>query len=120
MGEKMNETIYYKLHLQAQEAHNQGMIKLSTILNNVIKSSSESISSTINYSHNELTDEIHQDLWKIATKLLTYYDLTTIDAAKVDQVLLSLSSSIIDNLEKTLEVTEIAKGPFEPKLPGEK
>lgn len=114
---KMNEIIYHKLCLQAQEAYQQDMIKLSSALNHAVESE---YSVASNYSYDELTDDIHQDLWKIATKVLTYYDLKTVDAAKVDQVLLSLSSSIIDNLERTLEVTEITKGPFEPKLPGEK
>ena len=58
-------------------------------------------------------------LWKIATRLIHYYDTESADATKLDQEIIIWANEITDNLEEVLNVTSVIKGPLEPKLPGE-
>jgi len=115
---KLDSVIYNKLLLQAEEARDQGMVKLADAIVEAI--GSEASSEKQEYTYNELYSDIHHDLWKIAKKLMIYYDVDSVDALKVDAAIISWMSKTIDEIEKELEVDEVVKGPLEPKLPGER
>ena len=112
----MNKIIYNKLLLQAEEAKNQDMIKLSSAIVGALYSSDSELKV---YTYSELKSDIHQDLWKIATRLITYYDLNSVDATKMDETIIHLASKTLDELENTLDVEYVLAGPLEPKVPGE-
>lgn len=114
---KLNKTIYNKLLLQAEEAREQGMEKLAhSILNSIGSYPEEGPSS---YSYLDLKEEIHNDLWKIATKMASYYDLDSTDAIAINTAIESIASNMIEDLENTLGVQDKVTGPKEPLLPGE-
>lgn len=116
---KLNRTAYCKMELQAEEAKNQGMIKLADAVNHAIND----IKLTTNkneYSFEEMDTQIHRDLWSIATTLAGYYNVENVDIEKVDKTLVSWAEKLVDDLEKTLQISDTIKGPLEPKLPGEK
>lgn len=113
---KLNETIYNKLLLQAEEAKEQGMTKLASgILEAIGSFPAEEFEE---YSYNDLKDDVHKDLWKIASKIMYYYNLESVDADKLDKSLVSWANKITDDLENTLDVTDVV-GPFEPNVIGE-
>lgn len=114
---KLNSIIYKKLQLQAEEAEEQGMIKLASAVFDAI--GDEYYGATLPYSPDQLQNDIHQDLWKIATKLITYHNLNSANIEKIDDVLLSWSEKITNDLEKTFNVNNNIKGPLEPLLAGE-
>ncbi len=111
----MNKIINDRLKLQAEQAERQGMIKLAKAVNEIVVASLDKKE----YSYSEMNDEIHKDLWKIASKLITYYDLNNIDIEKMNSSLVSWAETIIDDIERTLEVDNVVKGPLEVKLFGE-
>lgn len=115
--DKLNSTIYNKLLIQAHEAQNQGRIKLASAIFEAI--GSEPRSELKKYSYSELKINIHQDLWKIATRLINYYDLNSIDALKIDETIIHLASQTLNELEGLLEVDDVLVGPLEPNIPGE-
>jgi cob(I)alamin adenosyltransferase len=114
---KIDPDLYNRLSLQAEEARDQGMIKLAEAIE---ESLTIDAVNSIHYSYSDLKNEIHKDLWKIATKLMVYYDAKDIDALAVDKTIVNWLSKTIDEVEKELGVSNKVVGPFEPKLPGEK
>lgn len=112
----MNTILYNKLLLQAQEAQEQGMNKLANIILKAVNLQSEENSS---YSYKELNDDIHNDLWKAATKVMNYYDADSADAVKVNEIINMFAEKFIEELEKILEKDKVVKGPFEPNVFGE-
>lgn len=114
---KLNPTIYNKLLLQAEEAKSQGLTKLADGILNAIGSYPEE--ETIEYSYTQLQDQIHRDLWKLATHFITYYGIESADAEKLDETISICASKLTNELESTLGVDSVVKGPFEPKILGE-
>lgn len=111
----MNKILYNKLLLQAEEAKARGMVKLA-----------ESIMDTANlnenfneYSYSQLQDDVYKDMWKIASRLLTYYDINGVNIEKLDESLESWATKLVDDLEVTLNIDHLLKSPMEPKVPGE-
>lgn len=117
MRMKMNKTIYNKLLLQAEEAKEQGMTKLAGSILDAIGPCPADESEE--YSYAKLQEDIHKDMWKIATRLMAYYDVESANVEKIDQTIASWASNMIDDLEITLDVDSVVKGPTEPKVPGE-
>jgi len=109
---------YNKLKLQAYEAREQGMEKLAEAVDTAIGNSPQF--ETKEYSSLNLDKEVHKDLWRIATKVLAFHDLDSANIEQIDQSLSVWAEKIISDLEKTLQVSNLVKGPLEPKLPGEK
>lgn len=114
---KLNTILRDKLLLQAEEANEQGMTKLgNTVLEIVGTESSENIEK---YSYSQMTDDVHRDLWKVATRLMKYYDVQSLDIEKLDKIIASWSNKVVQDLELSLDVDEMVKSTTEPKLPGE-
>ena len=114
---KINPVIYKKLLAQAEEAKDQGLVSLAEGILSAIGSYPDEEKEE--YTYSKMKMDIHQDMWKVATRLMHYYDIESTDAARLDESLMVLCSEIIDNLEETLKVDSVVKGPLEPKLPGE-
>jgi hypothetical protein len=114
----INATIYQKLLAQAAEAKERGMVKLASgILGAIGACPSEGLEQ---YSYAQLQQDVYGDIWKIAAKLLRYYDLKSVDAGKLDDALVAYADELMDGLEQTLGVEGVIKSELEPKIPGEK
>jgi hypothetical protein len=113
---KLNETIYRKLYAQGEEAKSKGMTKLASDIFEAIGPHANEEKSE--YSYTQLQEDIHRDLWKVATRLLHYHDLKSVDAQKLDEEIAHWASALTDGLEHSLKVESVV-GPLEPKLPGQ-
>jgi exoribonuclease R len=114
---KLNSIVYEKLILQAEEAKEQNMTKLSSAILGSLTASPET--ENVTYSSGELNIDVYQDLWKTATNVIKYYNLESVDAEKVNETIEILANKFITELESTLGVPEGSIGPLEEKLPGE-
>ena len=114
---KLSANVYNRLVLQAQEAKNQNLDKLSNGILQCVGPFPEE--NNEEFSQDQLKEAIYNSLWKIATDVINYYDLQTPDALKIDRTLETLSDKVLDEIKKTLEVKK-AFGPKEPKVLGEK
>lgn len=114
---KINQVVYKKLLAQAEEAKEQGFIKLADgILDAIGSHPNDEVEE---YTYAQLQDDLHRDLWKVATRLMYYYDLQSIDALKLEQTLSSWAANMLDDLEITLNVDNVVAGATEPKVPGQ-
>ncbi len=111
----LNEVLKNKLFLQAEEANEQGMTKLSQAITNAVDESS----TDEKYSYSQMNDEIHSDLWKVAARLMKYYNLHSVDAEQIDKVVLGWANKLVEDLELSLGVDEVVGSPTDIKLPGE-
>jgi hypothetical protein len=114
---KINPVIYKKLLAQAEEAKEQGLVVLAENILGAIGPFPDEENSE--YTYSQMKNDIRQDMWKMATILMHYYGVESVDATKLNDSLITLCSEVIDNLEETLRVNSVVKGPLEPKLPGE-
>lgn len=113
---KLGTVIYNKLLIQAQEAKEQGLDNLSQRIMDTI--GNESSDQKEQYSYTQLKEEINKDLWTVASRMIKFYDLNSVDALKLDKIITVLAEEIIDELGISLEANYI-KGANEPDLPGE-
>ncbi len=113
---KFNEVIHGKLTLQAEEAKAQNFIKLAEALELTLNKNIDSDSTE--YGRDELRDDVYNDLWAAASNVIKYYDVHSVDAVKVSQVLEDITNIIIENVAESINV-EPSLGPLEPKVPGE-
>ena len=114
---KLNSTIYNKLLLQASEAKEQGAVKLANGILESLETSSQD--TNVKYSYGELQDDIYNDLWKTAIKILAFYNIESVNAESLNKTIIACVNQISDEIENTLSVQDVVKGPFEPLLPGE-
>ncbi len=111
----LNEVLKNKLLLQAEEAQEQGMTKLGQAIVNAVDQSSIDEK----YSYSQMSDEIHSDLWKVAARLMKYYNLYSVNAEQIDKVVLAWSNKLVEDLELSLGVDEVIGSSTDVKLPGE-
>lgn len=114
---KLNSVIYNKLLLQAQEAKQQGMNKIASGILEAIGPYSQDEIET--YAIGKLNEDIHRGLWKLATCVLKYHDVTSVNVEKIDEIIESFAEKLVDEIEISLEINGSRIGPLEPKLPGE-
>jgi hypothetical protein len=112
---KLGITLYNKLAIQAEEAEEQGMTKLASFISKAIGSEPEEQLSV--YSQEELEQDVHKNLWKVATCVLKYYNVSSVDAEKLNNTLESLASDFIAELESSLDVN--ISDVIELPVPGE-
>jgi len=115
---KLNSTIYNKLFAQAEEAKEQGLVKLADHIMDAIEKQPEV--EVPEYSYSELEANANSDLWKIAANVMKYYDIQSADVEKVQVVLLHTFSKLASELEVVLDVEGVVIGPLEPKTFGQK
>lgn len=114
---KLNSVIYHKLLLQAEEAKEQGLEKLASGILNTLGPLPED--EVVQYNYEQLEDDVYQGMWRLAACVIKYHDLKSADAAKVHEVLDSLASKLIKEVEQSLSVDNTRVGPLEDKVPGE-
>jgi hypothetical protein len=114
---KINASIYNKLMAIATEAKDQGMTELSSVIFGSIGPHPSEESEE--YSYSQLKRDIHQDMWKMATRLMYYYDVQSVNAEKLDEAIVAWAADLVDDLEVSMGVDTVVKGPTEPILPGE-
>lgn len=114
---KLNQDIYNRLLLQAEEAKTRQFTKLSHAILHSLTATPED--EGCKYSFTELEEDVYKDLWAISTNVLKYHNLSTVDAEKLNETIETFASKFISSLEQTLNV-EGKIGPLEEVLPGEK
>lgn len=117
---KLNATVYHKLLLQAEEAKlrdSQEMTKLAAAICNSLGPIPED--ETVSYNFESLQEDIYNGLWKMATCVIKYHDLTSVDAEKVHQSLEIMAKKLIEEVEHSLSVPHTQIGPLEEKVPGQ-
>lgn len=114
---KLNKTIYNKLLLQAREAQEQGLTKLANGVLDAIGAHPEDESKE--YYYVDVKESIYRDLWKSAAKLMVYYDLDSVQIEKLGETISFCADTVVMELERTLNVEDVVKGPLEPSIPGE-
>lgn len=112
---KLNEIVYRRLLLQAEEAKERGLHKLANGVLNSLGPMPED--EEVKYSYGELQDDIYKGMWKLAMHVIKYHDVDSVDAERMNEALETLASQLIDNLEEALAVDSV--GPLDPKVPGE-
>lgn len=103
-----------KLKLQAMEAQHQGLTKLAYVIDNSVNSLPETLT-----DREAMEDSIHQDLWKIAAKLVDFHDIQNVNVDDLNRSLMIWAEKLTDDLENVLGVDENIKSNCEDQLPGE-
>jgi hypothetical protein len=114
---KFNKIAYNKLLLQAQEAKDQGLNKLSTAIFYTIGSMPED--SLEKYNYDQLKDDVYNGLWNLAGNVIKYHNLESVDSEKINSIIESLTDSFIEEIEENLQLDDGAVGPLESEIPGE-
>lgn len=114
---KLNSVVYNKLLLQGEEAREQKLTKLASGVLGALSPSPEE--ELVTYANEEMNDDVHRGLWRLATCVLKYHDISSVDAEKLNQVIESFASKFVDEVEVSLGIEGSRIGPLEPKLPGE-
>lgn len=114
---KVNPVIYERLLLQAKEAKDQGLIKLAEGVLNAIGPLPED--EDVSYDISSLNDDVYDGMWKLATHVFKYHDITSANVEKIHDTIESFASKFIEELETSVGVSNAAIGPLESKLPGE-
>lgn len=112
---KIGSVVYHKLMLQADEADFQGLEKLASDIREAV---GQEFDDTLEiYSQDEMNQDIHQGLWKLATCILKRYNCQSADAEKLNDAIESLASSFIERVESAISVD--IENTNDPILPGE-
>lgn len=112
---KIGSVLYHKLMLQAEEAEEQGMGELSLHIKEALGSEFDDDLEV--YAQDELEDDVHQGLWKLATCVLKYYNVNSVDAEKLDRAIESTASKFVEEIEAALDSD--LHNTSDPLLPGE-
>lgn len=115
---KLNNVVYKKLVLQAEEAKEIKLTKLASAVLNGVGAVSRDEDEKISFSSSELEESVYNSLWKVAVDILSYHDLESADIQKIDEAVQVLAGKVIREVEGSLSVSGKI-GPLEPKLPGE-
>ena len=113
---RLNSIVYHKLLLQAEEAKHQDMVKLASGILGAVGPTPEE--ETVKYSSVEVEEDIYRGLWSLATCILKHHDVASVDAEKLNEVIESLASKFINEIEESLGV-EGTVGPLEAPVIGE-
>lgn len=114
---KLNEVIYKKLVLQAEEAKELGLNKLGNAVLSSVGATPREVEEKITVTAEEMKEKIYTNLWKAAMEVLVYHDLESADIQKLDDTIAYLTDKFVLEVQGTLDVEDIGK--LEPKLPGE-
>ena len=114
---KLNEIVYNKLLLQAEEAKEQGFVKLASGVFGSLGPVPED--EACKYNSEQLGEDVYNGLWKLAACVIKYHDTDSVDAQKVHEVLEMLASKLIEQIETSLGIDNAKVGPLEEKIPGE-
>jgi len=116
-GTKLNKTAYLKVALQAEEARDIGLKALADSVFGVIGPMPRE--EALVYGKEALAGDVRQALWKIATDVVAYHDIDSVDIQKIDGAIQALAETVIGTIEHEIGKSDEV-GPLEPKLPGQK
>ena len=111
---KLNTNVYRKLLAQAQEAKNRGLVKLAENIESSIEEGQPE-----EYSFSNLQDEVEKDLWSMAAKIIKYYNVSKVDAEKIQDTIYGLSTLAHEQIQHAIGADEKLVGDLEPKVPGQ-
>jgi len=114
---KVNQVLYHKLLLQAEEGRDQGLHKLASGIFEAIGPLPED--EKVSYSHKELEQDIYSELWKVASLILKYYDVESVDAQKMHERLESLTKKALNEVCTVIDKNKEEFGPLEPEVLGQ-
>jgi hypothetical protein len=114
---KLGTVIYNKLLLQAEEAKNQNLDRLSSGIYSALENGESN--EIISYNYSDLNNDIYCGLWKLASNIIKYHNLESVDAEIINNTIEALASKFINEMELTLNTDDKIAGPFEETLPGE-
>lgn len=116
---KLNSVIYNKLILQAEQAKEFNMDKLANnILETIGSVSKDSSEELEKYAFTELEDDVSRLLWKIAYRVMDYYNLESADVKKIESCIDDLTEKVVEEFKHSMSVEENF-GEKEPKVIGE-
>jgi hypothetical protein len=113
---KVNPVVYNKLVLQAEEAKFQGLEKLASGILNGIGSYPEDPATC---SLEDVKAEIYNSIWKIATSVIGYHNIESVDAGILNEEIEILAEKCYESICNSINVDEDAFSELEPLLPGE-
>lgn len=107
-----------RLESQAQEANVQGLTKIASNLQEIIKNTpARENDQSYTYSSGSYHEDVEKLLWKAAARSMDFYDVS-FDAADLDNVIKSLAANFIEEM-RLLGGSEHGVGANEPTVPGE-
>lgn len=113
---KFNCTVFERLSLQAEEAREQGMLKLAEGIESALLTGSEESASE--YSSDEMEVDVYKDLFAAAANVIKHYNSAHVDVDKLDLFLEEVTHKFAEDVKEVLDISSVV-GPREPKLPGE-
>jgi hypothetical protein len=113
---RLNAVVYHKLLLQGYEAKEQNMTKLASGIFGAVGPTPEE--ELVKYASEEVEEDIYRGLWSLATCVLKHHDVSSVDAEKLNEVIESLASRFINEIESSLGVDGTI-GSLEPTVLGE-
>ena len=123
MKRTINNRMMVRLAAQANEADLHGNYNVANHLTNVLlkyaeneKIRNEKEEDEYEYSKEELSEDIKDGLWDIATRFFDYYDSLP-DARDIEDFVDSFSKDFIRGLDNIVPGEKIGK--YEPETPGE-
>lgn len=125
---KINEVLFNKLYLQAQEASDLGMTRVAAGITKALSSNglTQEIQEDLigdvkdnGSQYSKLKGEVYNTLWDLSSMIMSYYDLDSVDAKKLDTELKDFTDKFVELIENTLDVDPGDIGDCEESVPGE-
>jgi hypothetical protein len=117
MSTKLSKVAYNRMSFQAEEARDLGLKQVANGVFGAIGPTPRD--AALVYSGDDLNADTHRALWKIASDVIAYHDITDADILEIDGVLKRLSGVVVAAIEEELGV-KYKIGALEDKLPGQK
>lgn len=113
----LKSSVFERLILQSEELKERGFEKVASNIVEALEDTQKDVSRE--YSYSELQEDLNADLWKAATRFISYYNLDSADVGKLQQALLYAAAAATSEIEQALGVNDKTRGTLEPKVPGE-
>lgn len=115
----ITENFLKRLNAQTQEAKIQGLSKIASQLDTVIKDCpTRKNDESYTYSYTDFKNDVENLLWKIAIRSADFYG-GTIDAVQVDDTISKVAALVIDSMRHITSSNDKVIGANEPNIPGE-
>jgi hypothetical protein len=117
MNTKLSKTAYDRMNFQAEEARDLGLKKLAGGVFSALGSIPRE--EALTYNAETLAEDTYKTLWKIASDVVAYHNISNADISHIDGVIETLTPQIIEAIETGLGVRGKV-GAIEEKVPGQK
>ncbi len=116
---KINDVLYKKLILQAEEAKMQGLEKTASNILESLTNEDLIEKPSEDYSYEDLKEEFSKSILDLAIKVTKYHNLESLDYSKLESFANDASDELIEKIEDVLGVEAGEVGPFDKKTMGE-